>query len=89
VTLRGKHRLRVFGDKALRKIFEPRRDEVTGACRKLHNKELLHNFYSLPSIFGMVKSRRKKWPVYIARMREWVVGGAKAKWKETIRKTKT
>jgi hypothetical protein len=70
VILRGKHRLWVFGDRVLRKIFEPRRDEVTGACRKLHNKELLLNFYSLPSIFGMVKSRRMKWPMYIARMGE-------------------
>jgi hypothetical protein len=52
-------RLRVFENRVLRKIFGPRRDEVTGCWRKLHNVEL-HNLYSSPSIIGMIKSNRMK-----------------------------
>jgi hypothetical protein len=44
----------------LRRIFAPRRDDVTGDWRKLHNEEL-HNFYCSPSIIGMIKSRRMRW----------------------------
>jgi hypothetical protein len=51
----------------LRKIFGPKRDEVTGGWRKLHN-EKLHNLYSSPSIITMIKSRRMKWAGYVARM---------------------
>ena len=40
VTLREEHRLRVFENRVLRKIFGPKREEVTGKCRRLHNKEL-------------------------------------------------
>ena len=40
LTLRGEHRLRVFENRVLRRIFGPKRDEITGECRKLHNKEL-------------------------------------------------
>jgi hypothetical protein len=40
LTLREEHRLRVFENKVLRRIFGPKRDEVTGECRKLHNEEL-------------------------------------------------
>jgi hypothetical protein len=47
------HRLRVFGNSVLRRIFGPRRDEVAGGYRKLHNEEL-HNFYS-PNIIEMSK----------------------------------
>jgi hypothetical protein len=43
-TLREEHRLRVFENRVLRRIFEPKRDEVTGGLRKLHN-EVLHNLY--------------------------------------------
>jgi hypothetical protein len=49
LTLREKHRLRVFENRVLRRVFGPKRDEVTGEWRKLHNKEL-NNLYSLPSI---------------------------------------
>jgi hypothetical protein len=55
VTLREEHRLRV-----LRRIFGPKRDEVTGVWRKLHNEELL-NLYSSPSIIRMIKSRKMRW----------------------------
>jgi hypothetical protein len=49
LTLREEYRLRVFENRVLRKIFEPKRDEVTRECTKLYNTEL-HNLYSLPSI---------------------------------------
>jgi hypothetical protein len=57
LTLREEHRLRVFENRVLRSIFGPRRDEVTGNWRKLHNEEL-HNLYSSPNIIRMIKSRR-------------------------------
>jgi hypothetical protein len=53
----------------LRRIFGPKRDEVTGGWRKLHNEEL-HNLYSSPSIIRMIKSRRMKWAGHVARMGE-------------------
>jgi hypothetical protein len=65
--LREEHRLRVFENRVLRRIFGPRRDEVTGECRMLHNEEL-HNLYSSPDIIRQVKSRRKRWAGYVARM---------------------
>jgi hypothetical protein len=48
--------------------FGPRRDEVTGDWRKLHNEEL-HSLYSLPNIIRMMKSRRMRWAGHVARMR--------------------
>jgi hypothetical protein len=57
ITLREEHRLRVFENRVLRRIFGQRRDEVTGDWRKLHNEEL-HNLYSSPNIIRMIKSRR-------------------------------
>jgi hypothetical protein len=57
LTLREEHRLRVFENRVLRRIFGPRRDEVTGDWRKLRNEEL-HNLYSSPNIITMIKSRR-------------------------------
>jgi hypothetical protein len=53
----------------LRRIFGPKRDEVTGGWRRLHNEEL-HNLYSSPSINRMVKSRRMGWAEHVARMWE-------------------
>jgi hypothetical protein len=58
--LREEHRLRVFENRVLRKIFGPKRDEVIGGWRKLHNEEL-HNLYVLPSIIRITKSRRVRW----------------------------
>jgi hypothetical protein len=49
------------------KIFAPKRDEVTGGWRKLHNEEL-HNLYSSPSIIRIIKSRRIRWAGHVARM---------------------
>jgi hypothetical protein len=55
-SLALREELRVFGNRVLRRIFGPRRDEVTGGWRKRHNE--LHNLYSSPSIIIMIKSRR-------------------------------
>jgi hypothetical protein len=62
LILREEQRLRV-----LRRIFGPKRDEVTGGWRKLHNEEL-HNLYSSPSIIRMNKSTRVKWENHVERM---------------------
>jgi hypothetical protein len=67
VTLREKHKRRVFEKKVLRRIFGPKWDEVTGGWRKLHNKEL-HNLTSSPSIIRIIKSRRVRWVGHIARI---------------------
>jgi hypothetical protein len=57
----------VFENRVLRRIFGPKRDEVTGDWRKLHNEEL-RNLYSSPSIIRMIKYRRMRWAVHVARM---------------------
>jgi hypothetical protein len=57
LTLREEHRVRVFENRVLRRIFGPKRDEVMGEWRKLHNEEL-HNLYPYPDIIRQVKSRR-------------------------------
>ncbi|KAJ4435638.1 hypothetical protein ANN_18254 [Periplaneta americana] len=69
LTLREEHRLRVFENKVLRKIFGTKRDEVTGEWRKLHNTEL-HALYSSPDIIMNIKSRRLRWAGHVARMGE-------------------
>jgi hypothetical protein len=56
---REEHRLRVFGNRVLRRIFGPKSDEVMGGWRKLHNEELRDFDYS-PSIIRMIKSRRMR-----------------------------
>jgi hypothetical protein len=75
LTLREEHRLRVFENRVLRRIFGLKRDEVTGGWRKLHNEEL-HNLYSSPSINRMIKSRSMRWTGQVARMREKRKGSA-------------
>jgi hypothetical protein len=69
LTLREEHRLRVFDNRVLRRVFGPKRDEVTGEWRKLHNEEL-HNLYSSPDIITQIKSRRMRWAGHVARMGE-------------------
>jgi hypothetical protein len=59
----------VFENRVLRRIFGPKRDEVTGDWRKLHNEEL-HRLYYSPSIIRMIKSRRMRWAGHVARMGE-------------------
>jgi hypothetical protein len=66
-TLREEHRLRVFENRVLRRIFGPKGDEVTEEWRKLHNQEL-RDLYSSPSIISIIKSRRIRWAGHIARM---------------------
>jgi hypothetical protein len=61
------NRLRVFDNRVLRRIFGPKRAEVMGDWRKLHNEEF-HNFYSSPNIIRIIKSRRKRWAGHIVRM---------------------
>jgi len=69
LTLRGERGLRVFENRVLRRIFEPKRDEVTGKWRKLHNEEL-NDPYTSPSIVRVIKSRRMRWAEHVARMGE-------------------
>jgi hypothetical protein len=59
----------VFENKVLRMIFGPKKDEVIGGWGKLHN-EGLHDLYFLPSIIRIIKSRRMRWAVHVARMGE-------------------
>jgi hypothetical protein len=68
-TLREEHRLRVFENRVLRRIFGPKRDEVMGEWRKLHSEEL-YNLYSSPDIVRQVKSRRMRWAGHVACMGE-------------------
>jgi hypothetical protein len=53
----------------LRRIFGPKRDEMTGGLRKLHNEEL-RDLYSLPSILGIIKSPSMRWAGHVARVEE-------------------
>jgi hypothetical protein len=64
-TLREEHRLKAFVNRVLRKIFIPKRDEVTGEWGKLHNGEL-HNMYSSSDIIRHIKSRRMRWAGHVA-----------------------
>jgi hypothetical protein len=68
LTVKEEHKLRVFENRVLRRIFGPKRDGVTGGWRKLHNEEL-HNLYSSLSIIRIVKSRMR-WAGHVARMGE-------------------
>ena len=67
LTLREERKLRVFESMVLRRIFGPRRDEVTGEWRRLHNEEL-NDLYSSPNIVRVIKSRRMRWAGHVARM---------------------
>jgi hypothetical protein len=63
------HQGRVFENRVLRRMFGPKRDEVTGAWRKLHSEDL-HNYYSFPDIIRQVKSKRMRWAGHVTRMGE-------------------
>jgi hypothetical protein len=91
MTLKEEHRLRVFDNRVLRRVFGPKRDEVAGEWRKLHNEEL-NDLYFLPNIVRVVKLRRMRWAGHVARMGEdrvvyrVLVGKPEG---EAIRETKT
>jgi hypothetical protein len=59
----------MFENRILRRIFGPKKDEVTGEWRKLHDEEL-HNLYSSPNFIKQIKSGRMKWEGHVARMGE-------------------
>jgi len=99
LTSREERRLRVFENRVLRRIFGPKRDEVTGEWRKLHNEEL-NNLYSSPNIVWVIKSRRMIWAGHVARMGEGrgvyralagkpegrrPLGRPRRRWEDTIR----
>jgi hypothetical protein len=96
LTLREERRLRRFENRVLRRIFGPKRDEVTVEWRKLHNEELSY-LYSLPNIVRVIKSRRMKWAGHMARMGEGRVvrkvlavgkrplGRPRRRWEDNIR----
>ena len=69
LTLREEGKLRVFENMVLRRIFGPREEEVTGECRRLHNEEL-NDLYSSPIVVRVIKSRKMRWAVHVARMGE-------------------
>ena len=89
LTLREDRKLRVSDNMVLRRIFGPRRDEVTGEWRRLYNDEL-NDLYSSPNIVRVIKPRRMRWAGHVAHMGEeggrigswWGTGG-----KETTRET--
>jgi hypothetical protein len=91
LTLREEHRLRAFENRMLRRIFGPKRDEVTGRWRKL-----LRDLYSSPSIIRMIKSRRMKLAGNVARIGEKrnahsllvgkrPLGGPRRRWVDNIK----
>jgi hypothetical protein len=69
LALREEYGFRVFGNRVLRAIFGPEREEVAGGWRRLHNEEL-HNLYTSPNIVRVIKSKRMRWAEYVARMGE-------------------
>jgi len=69
LTLHLERKLRVFENMVLRRIFGPRREEVTGEWRRLNNEEL-NDLYSSPNILRVIKPRRMRWAGHVARMDE-------------------
>jgi hypothetical protein len=65
LTLREEHILTVFENRMLRRIFGPKRGEVTGEWRKRHNEEL-HDLYSSSSIIRIIKVRRRRWVEHVS-----------------------
>jgi len=72
--LREERRLRVFENRVLRRIFGPKRDEVRGEWRKLHDEEL-NDLYCSPNIVQVIKSRRIRWVGHVERVDEMYIQG--------------
>jgi len=98
--MREELRLRVSGNRVLRGIFGPKRDEVTREWRKLHSDKL-YNLYSSPNIFRVINSRRMRWAEHVARMEKgrgvyrvlvWkpegnrALGRTRRRWEDNIKK---
>ena len=81
--MREERKLRVFENMVSRRIFGPRRYEVTGEWRRLHNEEL-NDLYSSPNIVRVIKSRRMRWVGHVARMGEEreCIGSCWGNWRE-------
>jgi hypothetical protein len=71
LTLKEDRRLRAFDNRVLRRIFEPKKDDITSEWIKLHN-EKLNDLYSSPNIIWVIKSRSKRWVGHVAHMGERV-----------------
>jgi hypothetical protein len=71
LVLREGHRLRMFENRMLRRIFGPKGEKVVGGWRRLHNEEL-HNLYTSPYIITMIISRRMRWVGHVAFMGEMI-----------------
>jgi hypothetical protein len=80
LIVREEHRLRVFEKRLLRRIFGPKREEVTGGWGKLHNEDV-HNLYSSPIIIRIIKSKSMRWAGHVARMER--IGMHKGFWWES------
>ena len=86
LTLREEHRMMVYENRVLRRIFGSKRDEVTGKWRKLRKEELYY-LYCSPNIIRMIKWRRMRWAGHVARMKGrigvYTILVRKCDWKET------
>jgi hypothetical protein len=88
--LREEHRLRVFQNRVLRRIFGPKKDGLTGQWRKLHSEEL-NDLYSSPNTLRVIKSRRMRWAGHVARteegrgVRKVLVGRPRRRWEDNIK----